>query len=82
MEAKRKLCDVFGEEAVTARTCQRWLVKCRSENFSLKGELRPERLSDVTDEVLRKMIRTNTTLTFTEMSFKLGIYQTTTLNNI
>ncbi|GFS61963.1 hypothetical protein TNCV_2592541 [Trichonephila clavipes] len=36
MEAKRNLFDVFGEVAVTARTCQRWLVKFRLYDFLLK----------------------------------------------
>ncbi|GFV03572.1 histone-lysine N-methyltransferase SETMAR [Trichonephila clavipes] len=80
MEAKRNLCGVFGVKAVTARTRQRWLVKFLLGDFSLKHEPRLGRTSDVSDEVLCKMIRTNTTLTFTEIGFKLGIHQTTALN--
>ncbi|GFU91111.1 uncharacterized protein TNCV_4924421 [Trichonephila clavipes] len=47
MKAKRNLGDGFGKEAVTARTCQRWLVKFRLGNFSFKDEPRSERPSDV-----------------------------------
>ncbi|GFU66435.1 hypothetical protein TNCV_3806781 [Trichonephila clavipes] len=47
--------------------------------FPLKDEGRP---SDVSDEMLPEMIRTNPKLTFTEMGFKLGIHQTTALNYI
>ncbi|GFX61082.1 histone-lysine N-methyltransferase SETMAR [Trichonephila clavipes] len=80
--AKRNLWDVFGEEVVTARTCQRWLVEFHSGDFSLKDEPRSRRSSDVSKEVLRKMISTNPTLTFTEVGFKLDILQTTALNYI
>ncbi|GFW99842.1 hypothetical protein TNCV_3420711 [Trichonephila clavipes] len=37
-EAKTNLCDVFGEEAVTARTCQRRPLKFRLVDFSLKNK--------------------------------------------
>ncbi|GFS59225.1 hypothetical protein TNCV_70681 [Trichonephila clavipes] len=50
--------DVFGEVAVTARTCKRWFAKFQSGNSSLKVEPISERPSDVSDEVLsRKMAR-------------------------
>ncbi|GFV55725.1 hypothetical protein TNCV_755251 [Trichonephila clavipes] len=44
------------QEVVTARTCQRWLVKFHLGDFSLKLEHRSGRPSDVSDEVLHKMI--------------------------
>ncbi|GFW66043.1 HTH_48 domain-containing protein [Trichonephila clavipes] len=58
-EAKRNLCTVFGEEAVTDRTCPRCLVKFFLGDFSLKDEPRSGRSSDVSAERLRNMIRTN-----------------------
>ncbi|GFW95434.1 histone-lysine N-methyltransferase SETMAR [Trichonephila clavipes] len=77
MKGKRNLSDVFGE-VVTARTCQRWLVKFCLGGFSLKDEPISGRPSDVIAEMLRSMIRRNPTLTATEVRFKLGIHQTTT----
>ncbi|PRD32626.1 UNVERIFIED_CONTAM: hypothetical protein NCL1_19863 [Trichonephila clavipes] len=47
MVEKRNLCDVFGEEAVTAQTCQTWLLKFYLGDLSLKDEPKSERLSDV-----------------------------------
>ncbi|PRD23240.1 UNVERIFIED_CONTAM: hypothetical protein NCL1_46926 [Trichonephila clavipes] len=38
--------------------------------------------SNISDKVLRSMIRTNPKLTSTELSYKLGINQTTTLDYI
>ncbi|GFW19124.1 hypothetical protein TNCV_254511 [Trichonephila clavipes] len=61
MEAKRNLCDVFEEEAATARTTQRWFVKFCLGDFSLKNEPRSGRLLDVSTEVLRSMIKRNPT---------------------
>ncbi|GFW33149.1 hypothetical protein TNCV_2110771 [Trichonephila clavipes] len=61
MEAKRNLYDMFGEEAVTARICQRELVKFLLGDFCLKDEPRSGSPSNVSDEVLHKMIRTNPT---------------------
>ncbi|GFW29531.1 hypothetical protein TNCV_4491441 [Trichonephila clavipes] len=64
MEAKRTLCDVFGEEAVRAVTCQRWLAKFHSGDFSLKEESRSAKQSDVIHEVINSIIRANLTLKF------------------
>ncbi|GFT26605.1 hypothetical protein TNCV_3604261 [Trichonephila clavipes] len=64
---------------ITIRTSQRWFAKFRSSDFSLKDG---PKSSHVSKEVLRKIIRTNPVLTFTEMGFKLGVYQTTALNYI
>lgn len=82
VQAEKNLCEVFGEAAVTARTCQRWFTKFRSGDFSLKDEPRSGRPSDVNDEVIRSMIRTNPTLTSVDVAFKLGIHQTTALDHI
>ncbi|GFW80064.1 hypothetical protein TNCV_4911621 [Trichonephila clavipes] len=68
VEAK-ETCGVFGEE-----------VKFCLSGFSLKDEPRSGGSSDVSDEVLRRTIRTNPTLTSTEVDFKFGIHQTTALD--
>ncbi|GFS55153.1 hypothetical protein TNCV_4799081 [Trichonephila clavipes] len=54
-------CDVFAEETVTPLTYQRWLGKFRLGDFSLNDEPRSGMPSDVSDEMRRFMIRTNTT---------------------
>ncbi|GFV79521.1 histone-lysine N-methyltransferase SETMAR [Trichonephila clavipes] len=82
MEANRGLCDVFEEEAVTTRTCQRWLAKFCLGDFSFKDESISGKPSGESNEVLHKKIRTNPTLTSTETGLKLGIYQNTALDFI
>ncbi|GFV33575.1 hypothetical protein TNCV_4566901 [Trichonephila clavipes] len=44
---------MFGENAITSRTCQRWFPKFRLGEYSLVDELRLRRPADVSDQVLR-----------------------------
>ncbi|GFX74241.1 histone-lysine N-methyltransferase SETMAR [Trichonephila clavipes] len=82
MEAKRNLCDVFGEEAVTDWPCKRWLMKFYLGDLFLNDEPRSGRSSHVKEEVLRRMIRTNPTLTSKEVGVKLVIHQTNAFDYI
>ncbi|GFV63150.1 hypothetical protein TNCV_3025791 [Trichonephila clavipes] len=82
MEAKRNLCEVFREKAVTTRTGQKWLVKDCLNGFSLEDEPRSRRSLDLSDEELRSVIRRNPTLTCIEVNFRLEIYQTIALDYI
>ena len=34
-EMQKKICAVYGEDAVTDQTCQKWSVKFRAGDFSL-----------------------------------------------
>ena len=36
-QAYKKLCAVYGNEALTERKCQNWFAKFRSGDFSLKN---------------------------------------------
>ena len=44
---KKKICVVYGEGAVTDRTCQRWFVKLRAGDFSLDNAPRSGRPVEV-----------------------------------
>ncbi|GFU37665.1 transposable element Tcb2 transposase [Trichonephila clavipes] len=74
--------SLFPDPSNGSNGSKRWNM----ETFGISGlrtqtdEPRTGRPSDINDEVLHKMIRTNPTLTFTEMGFKRGIYQTITLD--
>ena len=39
-ETHKKICAVYGEGAVTDRTCQKWFAKFRAGDFSLDGASR------------------------------------------
>ena len=36
-EMQRKICAVYGEDAVTGRTCQKWFAKFCARDFSLNN---------------------------------------------
>ncbi|PRD36608.1 UNVERIFIED_CONTAM: Histone-lysine N-methyltransferase SETMAR [Trichonephila clavipes] len=53
----------------------RWFVKFCLGDYSLTGERRLGRESEVSDEMLCSIIRTNTTLPSAKVGIKLGIHQ-------
>ncbi|GFU89865.1 hypothetical protein TNCV_4743061 [Trichonephila clavipes] len=77
MEVNTNLGDVFGGEAVTE--LEQLMIFCLVE-FSLKDELKSGMPSNVLDEVLCCIIRTDRTLTSTKRGFKIETPQTTTLD--
>ena len=50
--AYANLCSVFGEDAITTHTCQRWFSKFKSGDLSVNNEPRVGHPSKVNDEVL------------------------------
>ncbi|GFU20955.1 hypothetical protein TNCV_3005221 [Trichonephila clavipes] len=54
---QKTTCGVFGEDAATARTCQRWLTKFCTVDFSLKDKPSSGRPSDFNGTVLRSESR-------------------------
>ncbi|GFV14224.1 hypothetical protein TNCV_1163471 [Trichonephila clavipes] len=81
-KAKQILRSVFGEDTASVRTCQRYSGKFLWDDFSLKDEPRAAKPSNVNDEVLLGLSRTNRTLTSTELGFKLGTHYYTALDRI
>lgn len=55
MQARKKLCAVYGKDVLTERQCQNWFSKFRSGNFDLKdaprkvleGQLRLMKTKDI-----------------------------------
>ena len=52
-EAHKKLCTVYGEEALTERQCRHWFAKFRSGDFSLKDNQYSGRLIDADDDQIK-----------------------------
>ena len=46
-ETQKKICVVYGEGAVTDRTCQKWFAKFRAGDFSLDDAPRSGRPVEV-----------------------------------
>ena len=53
-QAAKKLCDVYREETLKDRQCQKWFHKFRSRDFSLKDEQRSGRPNEVDDDYKSK----------------------------
>ena len=55
-EAARNICKVYGEEAITERTAQKWFQKFREGIFNLDDAPRSGRPSDFDEETLNLLI--------------------------
>ena len=55
-QAHKKLCAVYGDEALKERLCQNWFNKFRSGDFSLKDEKRSDRPVKVDDDLIKAII--------------------------
>ena len=50
----RKICEVYGADAVSERRTQEWFVRFRSENFDVKDRLRSGRpVTEKVDEIVQ-----------------------------
>jgi len=50
----RKICEVYGADAVSERRTQEWFVRFRSGNFDVKDRLRSDRpVTEKIDEILQ-----------------------------
>ena len=55
-ETQEKICTVYGEEAVTDRTCQKWFAKFRAGDFSLDDAPRSGRPVEVDSDQIETLI--------------------------
>ena len=52
MHAVKNICDVFGEDILNVRKCQRWFKLSCIENLSLKNETRSRWVPDFNKNAL------------------------------
>ncbi|KZC14201.1 Histone-lysine N-methyltransferase SETMAR [Dufourea novaeangliae] len=68
-EAHKEICEVYGVDCITDRTCQNWFKKFRSGDFSLKDDQRSGRPTEVDDnDVLRAEVEANPCQTIEDLS--------------
>lgn len=82
VQARKKLCAVYGEECLTERQCQRWFARFRSGDFDLEDTPRSGRPTEVDDDKIKAMIETNRRSTTREIAEKLGISHTSVENHL
>lgn len=67
VQTVKSVCSVFGDDAVSERTCQRWFAKFRSGSFDLSDEPRSGRPSVVDRDALKASIEANPSVTTREL---------------
>ncbi|VDO08452.1 unnamed protein product [Rodentolepis nana] len=58
-QAQKKLCSVYGDEALKERQCRNWFERFRSGDFSLKNSQRSGRPVEVDETHIKAIIDTN-----------------------
>ncbi|GFX68701.1 mariner Mos1 transposase [Trichonephila clavipes] len=77
-QAHKKLCAVYGDEALNEQQCQNWFAKFHSSDFSLKDEKRSGRPVEIDDDLIKTIIdsdRHSTTREPTQTTSKDDIHQ-------
>jgi histone-lysine N-methyltransferase SETMAR len=76
-DTHRKLCRVYGVDAITERTCQIWFTKFRSENFLFQDVPRSGRSVQLNEDQLKAIIENDRHITVREIAKKLNLSKTT-----
>nr|AAP51086.1 transposase [Forficula auricularia] len=82
LQAHKKLCAVYGDEALKERQCQNWFAKFRSGDFSLKDEKRSGRPVEVDDDLIKAIIDSDRHSTTREIAEKLHVSHTCIENHL
>lgn len=81
-QACKKICAVYGDEALSKSAARKWFVRFRSGNFGVKDEPRSGR--PVTEKVnqILQMVEQDKHISCIDIGMKLGINKTTVLNHL
>ena len=82
LQAHKKLCAVYGDEALKERQCQNWFAKFRSGDFSLKDEKHHGRPVEVHDVLIKAIIDSDRHSTTREIAEKLHVSHTCIENHL
>ena len=81
-ETQKKICAVFGEGAVTDRTCQKWSAKFCAGDFSLDNAPRSRRPVEVDSDQIKTSIENNQHYTMQEIADILKIPKSSAENHL
>jgi histone-lysine N-methyltransferase SETMAR len=76
-EARLDICSIYGDEALTERTCYKWFSKFKQGDFSLEDAPRSGGPRKVNNEDLEALLEDDPGLTQTELAMQLGVDQST-----
>ena len=81
-EIQKKICAVYGEGAVTDRTCQKWFAKFNVGDFSLDNAPRSGRPVEVDSDQINTIIENNQHYTTREIADILKISRSSVENHL
>ena len=81
-EMHKKICAVYGEGAVTDRTCQKWFAKFCAGDFLLDNAPRSGRPVEVDSDQLKTLIENNQRYTTRERADILKISKSSVENHL
>ena len=81
-EMHEKICAVFGEGAVTDRTCQKWFAKFHVGDFSLDDAPRSGRPAEVDSDQIETLTENNQSYTTREIADILKISKSSIENHL
>ena len=82
VETHKKICAVYGEGAVTDRTCQKWFAKFRAGDFSLDNTPQSGRPVEVHNDQIETLIENNQCYTTQEIADILKISKSKVENHL
>ena len=81
-KAHKKLCAVYGDEALKERQCQNWFAKFRSGDFSLKDKERSGHPVVVDDDQIKAVIDDDRYSSARNIAKKLNVSHTCIQNRL
>jgi len=77
-----KLCSVYGKDAVTTRTCQKWFKQFRSGNLCVKDSSRSGRPTKIDTDKIKVLVDENPHSTTRNIAGELQISHPSVLRHI
>ncbi|XP_026831394.1 histone-lysine N-methyltransferase SETMAR [Ooceraea biroi] len=81
-QTHRNLCEVFGQDVITVRSCQFWFEKFRNGDFNLENEPRSGRPSVIDKARLRSRVKETPDITTRELEAEFGVSHGTIINSL
>ena len=81
-ETCRKICHVYGENAVTERVCQKWFARFRKGNFSVRDAPRSGRPKMIDSDQMKAVVEQDCRLTTREIADILKISKSSVENEL
>lgn len=82
VDAHRHLCQAFGEDVASLKTCYNWYSRFASGDYAVEDKPRSGRPSEVDNDALRELVESDPRLTVREMSSILGCSHSTIADHL